>query len=86
MKSRAETPFERALIDATLEEYSDVPDCEDKIAIQLVGSLYPKDRKAEQEDSIQRLEVSEYSVEASGPYCNPCGSIGGKRNGDSGSP
>ena len=35
MKSRAETPFERALIDATLEEYSDVPDCEDKIAIQL---------------------------------------------------
>ena len=45
-----------------------------------------KDRKAEQEDSIQRLEVSEYSVEASGPYCNPCGSIGGKRNGDSGSP
>ena len=82
MKSRAETPFERALIDATLEEYSDVPDCEDKIAIQLSDHFI----RAEQEDSIQRLEVSEYSVEASGPYCNPCGSIGGKRNGDSGSP
>ena len=40
MKSRAETPFERALIDATLEEYSDVPDCEDKIAIQFFGSLF----------------------------------------------
>lgn len=86
MKSRAETPFERALIDATLEEYSDVPDCEDKIAIQLVGSLYPKDRKAEQEDSIQRLEVSEYSVEASGPYCNPCGSMAASAMAIPGSP
>ena len=34
MTSRAETPFERALIDATLEEYSNVPVCEDKIAMQ----------------------------------------------------
>ena len=86
MKSRAETPFERALIDATLEEYSDVPDCEDKIAIQLSDHFIRKTEKLNREDSIQRLEVSEYSVEASGPYCNPCGSIGGKRNGDSGSP
>ena len=45
MKSRAETPFERALIDATLEEYSDVPDCEDKIAIQLSDHFIRKTEK-----------------------------------------
>ena len=45
MKSRAETPFERALIDATLEEYSDVPDCEDKIAIQLSDRFIRKTEK-----------------------------------------
>ena len=45
MKSRAETPFERALIDATLEEYSDVQDCEDKIAIQLSDHFIRKTEK-----------------------------------------
>ena len=57
-----------------------------RIKLQFNCRITLSERKAEQEDSIQRLEVSEYSVEASGPYCNPCGSIGGKRNGDSGSP
>ena len=45
MKSWGETPIERALIDATLEEYSDVPDCEDKIAIQLSDHFIRKTEK-----------------------------------------
>lgn len=34
MKKRTETPFERALLDAVLEEYSDIPDREEAIDAQ----------------------------------------------------
>ena len=54
MKSRAETPFERALIDATLEEYSDVPDCEDKIAIQLSDHFIRKTEKLNRKTAAGR--------------------------------
>lgn len=54
MKNRTETPFERALLDATLEEYSEIPNCEDDIAVQLSARFVDKTKRLNQKTESKK--------------------------------